>query len=162
MPVFGKTVGRFSSEATNGRLSRPIFSHLVIHRLPYYPRANFYECLPETLGPRPKSPLFDPQLSLDLLERRTFRLRNHGHDPEKLEHHHAGKERKNVTDWEGGDHLREESSEQSRKDPMRAAAQTLALRAMAIGEYFGDKNPDHRSLADGVRADEGEDASRHN
>ena len=40
--------------------------------------------------------------------------------------------------------------------------EALARRAMAIGEYFGDKNPDHRSLADGVRADEGEDASRHN
>ena len=44
---------------------------------------------------------------------------------------------------------------------MRAAAQALALRAMAIGKYLGDENPDHRSLADRVRGDEGEDANRH-
>jgi len=85
---------------------------------------------------REMEPLFDPHLSLDLLQRRAFGLRNHGLHPDKLQHHHAGKEREDVANRENGDHLREESSEQCGKDPMRAAAQALALRAMAIGKYF--------------------------
>ena len=44
---------------------------------------------------------------------------------------------------------------------MRAAAQALALGAMAIGKYFGDKNPNYGSLTDRVCGDEGEDANRH-
>ena len=44
---------------------------------------------------------------------------------------------------------------------MGEAAEGLALGAMPVGKYLGDKNPDDRSLADGVGRDEGEDADRH-
>ena len=43
---------------------------------------------------------------------------------------------------------------------MRETAQALALRAMAVGKYFGDEDPDHRALADRVSGDEGENANR--
>ena len=44
---------------------------------------------------------------------------------------------------------------------MREAAERLAFGAMAVGKDFGNENPDDRSLTDGVRGDEGEDADRH-
>src|SRR5271163_638991 len=110
---------------------------------------------------RDEGGLLDPQLSLNLLQRRALRLRNHRLHPDKLQHHHEGKERENVADRKRGDHLREERGKQRSEDPVRPAAHTLPFRAMAIGKYFGDENPDHRSLADRVRGDEGEDANRH-
>src|ERR1019366_2315122 len=81
--------------------------------------------------------------------------------PNQLENHHAGEEREDVTRWKGGDHLREESREQSGEDPVREAAESLTFRAMAVGKYLGDENPDDRSLTDRVRGDEGKDTNRH-
>jgi len=40
---------------------------------------------------------------------------------------------------------------------MSETAQSLAFRAMPIGKYLGDENPNHRPLTDRVRGDEGED-----
>jgi len=78
-----------------------------------------------------------------------------------LQNHHAGEERENVTRRKGGDHLREESRKQSSEDPVCEAAEGLTLRTMTVGKYLGDENPDDRSLANGVRGDEGEDTNRH-
>jgi len=107
---------------------------------------------------RPRGLLFDPQLPLNLLQRHTFGFRNHRFHPDQLQHHHPRKEREHITRRERRDHPREESSEQGREDPVRETAERLALRAMAVGKYFGDENPDDRALPDGVRGDEGEDA----
>src|ERR1019366_2156315 len=46
-------------------------------------------------------------------------------------------------------------------DPMREAAKRLAFRSMSVGKDFGDEAPDDRSLTDGMRGDEREDAHRH-
>src|SRR5580692_3461191 len=105
-------------------------------------------------------PLRDPQLFLYLLQRHALGLRNHRLHPNKLQDHHAGKERENVTWGEGGDHPREERGEQRGEDPVREAAESLALCTMAIGKYLGDEYPDHRALANGVGGDESEDADR--
>src|SRR5258708_23727297 len=105
--------------------------------------------------------LTDPQLSLNLLQRHALRLRNHRLHPKQLENHDAGKERENVTGREGGDHPREKSREQGGKDPMREAAKGLTFCAMAIGEYLGDKDPNHCALADRVSSDECKNAYRH-
>src|SRR5580698_1493759 len=105
--------------------------------------------------------LFDPQLPLNLLQRHTLRLWNHSLHPNELQHHHACKERENVSRRKGGDHLGEESGEQGGEDPVCEAAQSLAFRAMTIGKYLGDKYPDDRALADRVRSDEGENANRY-
>jgi hypothetical protein len=43
---------------------------------------------------------------------------------------------------------------------MRKTAQRLTFRAMTVRKYFRNKNPDDRSLSDGVRGDKGEDANR--
>jgi hypothetical protein len=94
----------------------------------------------------------DAQLPLNLLQRRALRLRNHRLHPDELQHHHAGKERENVAGRKAGDHLREESCEQGGEDPMREAAERLALRAMAIGKYLGDKTQITAPWPIGVRA----------
>src|ERR1019366_4969662 len=47
------------------------------------------------------------------------------------------------------------------EDPVREAAESLAFRAMTVGKYLGDENPDDRSLTDRVRGNEGEDTNRH-
>src|SRR5271157_4443615 len=44
---------------------------------------------------------------------------------------------------------------------MREAAQGLTFGAMPVRKYFGNKNPDHGSLTDRVRGDEGKNANRH-
>ena len=44
---------------------------------------------------------------------------------------------------------------------MREAAESLAFRAMAVGENFRDENPDHRSLSNRVCGNERENAYRH-
>src|ERR1700682_161615 len=105
--------------------------------------------------------LFNTQLFLNLFQRHTLRLRNHCLHPNKLKNHHAGKKRKHITGREGGDHPREESREQGGEDPVSEAAKSLTFRAMTIGKYLRDKNPNHRSLADRVGGDESEDANRH-
>src|ERR1700676_4946091 len=105
--------------------------------------------------------LFDAQLFLDLLQRHCLRLRNHRLHPNKLQNHHAGKEREHVAGWESGDHLWEKSRQEGGEDPVRKAAEGLTFGTMAVGKYLGDENPDDRSLANGVRGDEGEDTNRH-
>ena len=44
---------------------------------------------------------------------------------------------------------------------MGEAAESLAFGAMAVGENFGDEDPDDGALADSVGGDEGEDAGGH-
>ena len=70
------------------------------------------------------------------------------------------KNRKTLAGVKAGDHLRKEGREQGGENPVREAAQRLAFGPMPVGEDLGDEHPDHRPLADGVRRDEGEDASR--
>ena len=103
--------------------------------------------------------LFDAQLFLDLLQRHALRLRNQRLHPNELQNHHAGEERENITGREGGDHLREESRKQGGKDPVREAAEALTFRAMTVGKYLRDENPDDRTLTDRVGGDEGEDTN---
>jgi len=43
---------------------------------------------------------------------------------------------------------------------MGETAQGLAFRAMTVGKYFGDKDPNDCALADCVGRDEGKDADR--
>src|SRR5260370_34844039 len=103
--------------------------------------------------------LFDAQLFLDLLQRHALRLRNQRLHPDELQNHHAGEERENVTRRKGGDHLREESRKQGGEDPVREAAEGLTFRAMTVGKYLGDENPEDRSRANGGPDDEGKEAN---
>src|ERR1035437_1323 len=105
--------------------------------------------------------LFDAQLSLDLLQRHALRLRHQRLHPNELENHHAGKEREDVTGWKSGHHLRKESRKQGGEDPVRETAEGLTFRAMTVGKYLGDEDPDDRSLTDRVRGNEGKDTNRH-
>src|ERR1700688_1497530 len=105
--------------------------------------------------------LSNTQLFLDLLQRHTFGLRNHGLHPNKLKDHHACKKGKNVTRRKRGDHLGEESCEQRGEDPVGEAAQSLTFRSMTIGKYLRDKYPDDRSLANRGRRNEAENAYWH-
>src|SRR5579863_2617635 len=52
--------------------------------------------------------LCDPKLFLDLLQRNALRFRDHGFHPDQLQHHHACKERKDVSRRKRADHLGEE------------------------------------------------------
>src|ERR1700733_5273739 len=108
-----------------------------------------------------RSSLFDSQLFLNLFEWYAFRLRNHRPHPDKLKHHHAREEREDVARRKCGNHFREECCEHRREDPVREASQSLALRAVAIGENLRYKHPDDRSLANRMRCDKPEDAGRH-
>src|SRR5579863_10497896 len=103
--------------------------------------------------------LSDPQLFLNLLQWHALRLWNHGLHPNELQNHHAGKEQENITGREHSDHLREEGCEQGGEDPVREAAKRLTFRAMTIRKYFGNENPDDRSLADRVGSNKSEDAN---
>ncbi len=71
------------------------------------------------------------------------------------------KNEKTYAGWKRRHHPGEKSREQRGEDPMGEAAQGLTFGAVAIGKYFGDEDPDHRSLADGVGGDEGENAHGH-
>ena len=99
--------------------------------------------------------LFDAELMLDLLERHAFRLGNPHFYPDQLQHHHEAEKGENIARWKGGDHLGEKGGEQGGENPVGEGAERLAFGAMAVGEDFRDKNPDHGSLTDGVRGDEG-------
>jgi hypothetical protein len=99
------------------------------------------------------------ELFLDLLERDAHGLGNHCFHPEELEAHHAREERENVTGRESGNRSWEECRERGGEDPVRKAAESLALSAMTIGKYLGDEDPDDRALADGVGCDEREDTN---
>src|SRR4029077_19687790 len=87
--------------------------------------------------------------------------RNQRLHPDKLQNHHAGKEREDVTRRKCRDHLRKESRQQGGEDPVRKAAESLTFGTMTVGKDLGDKDPDDRSLTDRVRGNEGEDANRH-
>src|SRR5579872_1232292 len=113
------------------------------------------------LGLLADSDLFDSQLVLNLLQRHSFGLGHHRLHPNQLQDHHAGKERENVARREGSDHLGKERGERSSENPVREAAQRLAFGAMTVGKNLGDEDPDHRSLADGMRRDESKNTRRH-
>ena len=101
------------------------------------------------------------ELLLDLLQRHALGLRNHHLHPNKLENHHPGKKRENVAGREGCDHLREKRCQRGSEDPVREAAERLALGALPIRKDLRNKHPNDRALTDGMRGDEGEDTNRH-
>ncbi len=119
---------------------------------------RFLTCMPEARARL----LSETQLLLNLFERNALGLWNHRLHPNQLQHHHSGKERKHITWRQSRNHLGKESGERCSEDPVRETAQSLAFRAMAVGENFGDENPDHRSLSNRVCGNERENADRHN
>src|SRR5207248_2072949 len=67
-------------------------------------------------------------------------------------------EEKDVARRKRSNHLWKKCRQKRGEDPMREAAQCLALGTMAVGKDFGNKNPDNSTLADGMGGDEGENA----
>ena len=104
----------------------------------------------------------ETQLLLNLLELNALGLWNHRLHPNELQHHHPGKKREHITWRQSRNHLGEKSRERGGEDPVGEAAQSLALRPMAVGENLGDENPDYRSLSNRVCGNERENADRHN
>src|SRR5690348_18432169 len=88
--------------------------------------------------------LSETELLLNLLERNALGLWNHRLHPNELQHHHPGKKREHITWRQSRNHLGEKSRERGGEDPVREAAQSLALRPMAVGKNLGNENPDHR------------------
>ncbi len=70
----------------------------------------------------------------------------------------AGKEREDIARRQYGYHLWEECGQQSGKDPVSEAAESLTFRAMAVGKDLGNEYPNHGALSNGVRCDESENA----
>src|SRR5690606_38332075 len=87
---------------------------------------------------------------LNFFQGSSFGFRHPYRYPNQLDDHHHPKESENSGGTEAVGKERKDIGDYCSQYPMSKAANGLSIRPQFVGENFGNKNPDHAALADGM------------